>query len=225
MTSRLRRVLHRGPVALSAALLAPLSWAADPFVIAVVPDTQNMVSYRHQTSEGFALDGGQQFLHMMQTIADWRDTRGAPPAFVVGVGDVWQHQSELMDRDHRERGFRAIANPYFGTEDDVTRRVITQEMPLAEKGYALLQTAGIPFGVAPGNHDYDAAWSAATLANVACITDAALRSRERDGVRVARPTSARHQSYRVREGAYASTKAHAPGPWGPRYGGTTAPGP
>ena len=34
-------------------------------------------------------------------------------------------------------------------------------MPTAVEGYQLLHKAGVPFGVAPGNHDYDAAWSVA----------------------------------------------------------------
>lgn len=132
-----------------------------PFVVAMVPDTQNMVSYRSQRSEGFALDGAAQYLQMMRSIADWRDARGAPLAFVASVGDVWQHQSEVMDADHRARGFKAIDNPYFARALGVTDRVISDEIPLAIKGYQMLGNAGIPFGVAPGNHDHDAMWSAA----------------------------------------------------------------
>jgi len=35
------------------------------------------------------------------------------------------------------------------------------EIPKAIEGYQLISQAGIPFGVAPGNHDYDAWWAAA----------------------------------------------------------------
>ncbi|MAT93091.1 MAG: serine/threonine protein phosphatase [Halioglobus sp.] len=135
--------------------------APAPFSIAVIPDTQNMVSYKHQRGEGFALDGSVQFLQQMDTIAGWRDANGAPLAFVVGVGDVWQHQSLEMDAEHRARGFQRIPNPYFDSELAVTDRVLSEEIPLAVAGYSKLDAAGIPFGVAPGNHDHDAMWSAA----------------------------------------------------------------
>lgn len=36
-------------------------------------------------------------------------------------------------------------------------------MPLAKAGYELLAQTGIPFGVAPGNHDADAMWSEASF--------------------------------------------------------------
>jgi hypothetical protein len=133
---------------------------AEPFTIAVIPDTQNMVSYKHQPAEGFALDAGAQFQQQMATIANWRDDRGQPLAFAIGVGDVWQHQSKVMDENHRERGFKAIDNPYFGSELAVTDRVLSEEIPRARQGYQQLADAGIPFGVAPGNHDHDAMWSA-----------------------------------------------------------------
>jgi hypothetical protein len=129
------------------------------FTMAVVSDTQNMLDYRHQRSEGFVLDGADQFLTMMRAIAAWRDDNDRPLAFVAGVGDVSQHQSLAMDPAHAARGFEAIENPYINAELGVTQRVITDEMPVARKGYALLRAAGIPFGVAPGNHDYDAKWS------------------------------------------------------------------
>ena len=138
-----------------------VSGKGEQFTIGVVPDTQNMISYKHQQQEGFALDGAAQFIEQMQTIAQWRDASGAPLAFVAGVGDVWQHQTLEMDEEHARRGFVAIPNVYFGSELAVTDRVLTEEIPTAVAGYDLLAKAGIPFGVAPGNHDYDAMWSAA----------------------------------------------------------------
>ena len=39
--------------------------------------------------------------------------------------------------------------------------VFDVEIPKAIEGYTMLSTAGVPFGVAPGNHDYDAWWSVA----------------------------------------------------------------
>ncbi|NND66067.1 MAG: serine/threonine protein phosphatase, partial [Halioglobus sp.] len=95
---------------------------SQPFTLAVIPDTQNMVSYKHQTGEGFAIDGAAQFMHQMETIARWRDARARPLAFAIGVGDVWQHQTLEMDADHRARGFETVFNPYFDRELAVTDR-------------------------------------------------------------------------------------------------------
>ncbi|NND67579.1 MAG: serine/threonine protein phosphatase, partial [Halioglobus sp.] len=81
--------------------------------------------------------------------------------FAIGVGDVWQHQTLEMDADHRARGFETVFNPYFDRELAVTDRVLSEEVPTAVAGYSLLAAAGIPFGVAPGNHDHDAMWSVA----------------------------------------------------------------
>ncbi|MFT4615486.1 MAG: hypothetical protein ACI9NT_002640 [Bacteroidia bacterium] len=129
------------------------------FTIAVIPDTQNMVSFKHQKEKGFALDGAHQFRRQLAIIARWRDDYEQPLAFVAAVGDVWQHQSLKMDEEHQARGFKSVANPYFSEELKVTKRVVKQEIPLAIRNYALLDDAGIPFGVAPGNHDHDAMWS------------------------------------------------------------------
>lgn len=165
MISASRSPLTRWIAIASAAMFAmacaatPPAPVSDTFTIAVIPDTQNMVSFKHQKSEGFAIDGGDQFLQEMQSIADWRDDRGRPLAFVIGVGDVWQHQSEEMDEDHRDRGFKQIPNRYFDTELAVTDETLRFEIPLAVKGYRRLADAGLPFGVAPGNHDHDAMWS------------------------------------------------------------------
>ncbi len=155
------RFLLAAAVVMLGACATPHGDGPAPFTIAVIPDTQNMVSYKQQTGEGFALDGAAQFLHQMQTIADWRDAQGAPLAFAVGVGDVWQHQTLEMDEEHSARGFESIFNPYFAQELAVTDRVLTDEVPTAVEGYSLLAAAGIPFGVAPGNHDHDAMWSVA----------------------------------------------------------------
>ena len=40
-----------------------------------------------------------------------------------------------------------------------TQKTVEIEIPKAIEGYELVHAAGIPFGVAPGNHDYDAMWS------------------------------------------------------------------
>ncbi len=130
--------------------------ASGPFAIAVIPDTQNYVDYSHQRNEGFALDANELFLEQMREIAAREDV-----AFVASVGDVWQHQTLEIDPEHAARGHRAIDNPFFASELSPTDKARTVEIPKAIEGYRILAEAGIPFGVAPGNHDYDAMWSAA----------------------------------------------------------------
>ncbi|MEH6607370.1 MAG: hypothetical protein V7711_17455 [Pseudomonadales bacterium] len=137
------------------------SEVAASFSIAVIPDTQNYLDYKHQSAEGFAIDGSQLFIQQMQYIADHSIKQGGNIAFVASVGDVWQHQTLAMDTDHQKRDFKAVENPYFAVEIEVTDKTTELEIPLAIEGYRILNDTGIPFGVAPGNHDYDAMWSAA----------------------------------------------------------------
>ncbi len=92
----------------------------------------------------------------MEDIAARKDV-----AFVAAVGDVWQHQTLEIDADHAARGLEFIPNPFFASELAPTSKALTRELPKAVEGYEILHAAGIPFGVAPGNHDYDAMWSAA----------------------------------------------------------------
>ncbi len=129
------------------------------FTIAVIPDTQNMVDFKHQKAAGFAIDSAELFMGQMQYIADNTESNGGEIAFVASVGDVWQHQTLVMDPDHMKRGFQAIENPLFAGEILVTEQTATVEMPRALEGYKLIAATGVPFGVAPGNHDYDAMWS------------------------------------------------------------------
>ena len=124
------------------------------FTIAVIPDTQNYLDYTHQSGQGFALDGKQLFIEQMEDIAARDDV-----IFVAAVGDVWQHSSLVVDPGHAERGRGAVANPYLEAALAPSPYTRTMEMPAAVEGYRVLQRAGIPFGVAPGNHDYDAFWS------------------------------------------------------------------
>ena len=140
---------------------AVTSQAGQGFLLAVIPDTQNMIDYENQRGEGFVLDGVLQFHQQMDTLASWQQRTGRPLAFVVGVGDVWQHQSKVIDEAHVQRGVSAIENPVFNFPGRVSQRVLDEEIPAAVEGYRKLAAAGIPFGVLPGNHDYDAMWSAA----------------------------------------------------------------
>jgi hypothetical protein len=122
------------------------------FSIAVIPDTQNYVDYRHQRTEGFALDGKELFIAQMQDIA-----RRDEVVFVAAVGDVWQHSSVNVDPEHEARGKGEIDNPILVNKP--TPKTWDIEIPGAIEGYRVLAASGKPFGVAPGNHDYDAFWS------------------------------------------------------------------
>lgn len=128
---------------------------AEPFVIAVIPDTQNYLDYRHQRTDGFALDGKALFIAQMQDIASRDDV-----VFVAAVGDVWQHSSIDVDPDHAARGRGVVDNPLLPglSPTPLTKSV---EIPGAIEGYRILARSEKPFGVAPGNHDYDAFWSVA----------------------------------------------------------------
>jgi len=127
----------------------------ETFALIVIPDTQNAVDYTHQRAEGFAIDSVDIFLEQMQEISQ-RDN----VAFVASVGDVWQHVVADYDPAHTNRGVMPIAgidNPYANTFINPDK-TLGFEIPRAIEGYRYLHEANIPFGVAPGNHDYDAWW-------------------------------------------------------------------
>lgn len=134
---------------------------SEPFTIAVIPDTQNYVDYTHQKADGFPIDASELFIAQMRDVADRAVTNGGDVVFVASVGDVWQHQSKSMDPDHKARGFKATVNPIFAKELQAGEEVKTIEIPTAIEGYEIIAESGLPFGVAPGNHDYDAMWSVA----------------------------------------------------------------
>jgi len=152
------------PVAAACALATLAAGAAargeaGAFSIAVLPDTQNMIDYKHQKASGFPIDASALFLGQIDWIAGRAASKGGDVVFVAAVGDVWQHQSIGIDPAHAARGFTAIANPWFVHELEATPQTAAIELPTARAGYARLAAAEIPFGVAPGNHDYDAMWS------------------------------------------------------------------
>ncbi len=128
------------------------------FTIAVIPDTQNYIDYTHQTAAGFPFDASELFLQQMQFIADNVESAGGEIAFVASVGDVWQHQSLAIDPEHEALGFRRIPNPILDAHFGPTEKVHTIEMPTAIAGFEKI-AGQVPFGVAPGNHDYDAMWT------------------------------------------------------------------
>lgn len=140
----------------------PTSEAVAPFTVAVIPDTQNYVDYTHQEAAGFALDASELFIEQMRWVASRSRARGGDIAFVAHVGDVWQHQSKMIDQAHVARGVGRVENPLLAGHFDPAPEVHDVEIPKAIEGYRLISEAGLAFGIAPGNHDYDAMWSVAT---------------------------------------------------------------
>ena len=125
------------------------------FTIAVIPDTQNYVDFRHQINEGFPINSADLFIEQLEYVAQNTSTNGGEIEFVTSVGDVWQHTDIVLDPEHEERGFNAILfNPRLSRER-ILRGIEEFEIPLTKKGYDLIGATNVPFGVAPGNHDYD----------------------------------------------------------------------
>ena len=132
------------------------------FTIAMVPDTQNYVDFTHQKAHGFAIDASELYIQQMEWIAANAISEGGEIAFLASVGDTWQHPSESIDPEHEAMGIGRIDNPFFGKHFDPTDQVRAVEVPKAIEGYEIIAAAGIPFGVPPGNHDYDAMYNVDT---------------------------------------------------------------
>ncbi len=152
-----------------------------PFTIAMIPDTQNMVDYTHQTSffdstgaidESFPMDSAEQFITMMQYISENTINNGGNIAFLASVGDVWQHQSYEIDTEHQDRGHEIATNNVLALNlgDYHNSQTRSFELPKSKEGYDFIRDSGIPFGVAPGNHDSDAMWVDTTIPGVDMFT-------------------------------------------------------
>jgi hypothetical protein len=146
-------------LAASALALAGTAHAADTsFTIAVIPDTQNYIDYTHQTAEKYPFDAKDMFLEQMRYVVSRLRSQGGDVAFVSALGDIWQHQTKLIDPAHAGRGFKRGLNPIMDKAFAPTPKVEQIEMPTAREGYAML-IGKTPFSVVPGNHDYDAMWT------------------------------------------------------------------
>ncbi|MBM0170366.1 serine/threonine protein phosphatase [Altererythrobacter sp. C41] len=163
----IRRTLTRLGAALLAGAVLPAAaaGAADyrqgdcgEFTVAMIPDTQNYVDYRHQKWSGFPIDGVDQFYQQMRWVGENAKSTGGEIAFATHVGDVWQHYSEWMDPGHAARGFQWMPNG--GSEVARSPKVHTRsfEIPAAVQAFELV-AGKLPFSVVPGNHDYDALWT------------------------------------------------------------------
>ena len=134
----------------------------EPFTVVLLPDTQNAVDYTRQTAAGFAIDSSELFLQQMRYIAGRGRPNGGDVVFVASVGDVWQHVSSGSDPAHEARGISAVRVEDAPFQRFINPDAVTSiEIPTSVQGYEIISDAGVPFGVAPGNHDYDAWWSVA----------------------------------------------------------------
>jgi len=161
---------HRTVLALTA-FGAAFTWPAaaqlqsgDAFTIVVIPDTQNMIDFRRQRAAGYAIDGKDLFIEQMRDIASKVVTNGGDVVFATSVGDVWQNVTSYEDPEHVARGLvplRGVDDEFEASIENLVQpeQVRGFEMPTAITGYQIISDAGIPFGVVPGNHDYDAWWA------------------------------------------------------------------
>ena len=132
------------------------------FTLAMIPDTQNYLDYTHQKAEGFAIDAAELYIQQMEWIAARSRKNGGDIDFVASVGDTWQHPTLWIDPEHEAMGIGYVANPLFAGHFDPSPKVLEVEVTKAIEGYELIANAGIPFGVPPGNHDYDAMYTVDT---------------------------------------------------------------
>lgn len=146
------------------AMLAALPAAAHAgtcgtFTVAVIPDTQNYVDYKHQKAAGYPIDAADLFYEQMRYVADHARSAGGDIVFATHLGDIWQHYSRWTDPAHELRGFKAMPNAMSSEVAEGPRKeTLGFEIPSAVKGYRLI-AGKLPFSVVPGNHDYDALWT------------------------------------------------------------------
>ena len=134
-------------ILLSAANQPGLAAGDTSFTIAVIPDTQNYIDFRHQKAEGFEFDGSDLFIQQMRYVANRSVANGGDIAFVASVGDVWQHQTKTIDADHVRRGIDIEPDPIMARRAKRTEEVLTIELPKATEGYRIISEAGLPFAV------------------------------------------------------------------------------
>lgn len=124
-------------IALMAAVAAP-AWA-ETFTVAVVPDTQNYSDVTLPQPRGV-----DTFVQQMQYLADQRDEKKL--VFTTFVGDIVQH------------GDGQFRTKVEGAGDEAFRYWDTRgEWDNANRAVSVLTRSSMPFGMSPGNHDYDSA--------------------------------------------------------------------
>lgn len=123
----------------SALFLLPLSgtaWA-DTFTIAVIPDTQNYADITLPQPLG-----EQVLSDKMRYILETREEKNT--AFVTFVGDIVQHGDGQFRRPTPG-----------GKEGEFTYYDSRGEWDIANRAISILSRSTLPFGMVPGNHDYD----------------------------------------------------------------------
>lgn len=120
----------------AALLTAAVPASAETFTVAVVPDTQN-----YSDASLAQPRGADTFAQQMQYLVDKREEKNL--VFATFVGDIVQH-GDGQFRQKRE-----------GAEDQFRTWDTRAEWDNANRAVSILSRSPIPFGMVPGNHDYD----------------------------------------------------------------------
>lgn len=128
---------------LVASWLAPSAFADNTFTIAVIPDTQFYVDSGNTltTSPAYTQPSANESALYFQGETQWLVNNQAALnlAFVTHVGDV------VENGDGTSNGTTPLT-PIWPASAEYTRAYAAMQV---------LANAGIPFGMTPGNHDYD----------------------------------------------------------------------
>ncbi|WP_010336529.1 metallophosphoesterase [Sphingobium yanoikuyae] len=129
---------HQFTITCCAALLAVAAPAwAEKFTVAVVSDTQNYTDVALPQPRGT-----DTFIQQMQYLVDQREAKNI--VFATFVGDLVQHgdgQFRTSIQGGAENEFK-----YWDTRG---------EWDNANRAVSILSNSPLPFGMSPGNHDYD----------------------------------------------------------------------
>ncbi|WP_307364531.1 metallophosphoesterase [Brevundimonas sp. SORGH_AS_0993] len=112
---------------------------AEVFTVAVVSDTQH-----YSNIQAAQPRGEDTFVQQMTYLADTRHEKNL--AFVTFVGDIVQHG---------DGQFRTRTDAQDGVYQTFDTRA---EWDIANRAIQRLAETGVPFGMVPGNHDYDSAY-------------------------------------------------------------------
>ena len=147
VTYPLRAVVLCALWLLAGPAVADVPPAADGrFTVAVIPDSQNYLDYKHQRATGFPIDAAEMFHDQVDYIARNVESAGGEIAFVTHVGDVWQHAMQGIDAAHLAMGLRedpeSIVVRYYAPDP----RALTVEARAARDVFTKLADR-VPFSV------------------------------------------------------------------------------
>lgn len=123
-------------LSLGASLAASAPAWAEVFTVAVVSDTQNYADITLPQPRG-----ADTFDQQMRYLIDTQQEKNL--AFVTFVGDIVQHGDGQFRRSIPDAEGEYS---YFDTRE---------EWDIANRAISILSRSGVPFGMVPGNHDYD----------------------------------------------------------------------